>query len=208
MSDASKLSLAELTAEICCMAGHINAASYRWLALIAELDRRQGWAEDSAQSCAHWLGWKCGVALGAAREKVRVARALESLPMTSAAMASGRLSYSKVREITRVASAETEDFLLQIAEHGTAQHVEKFVRAYRRCQDAEELSREASQRRNRFLSYRYGDDGSLVLHAQLPAEIGALFVQQSRRPSRSCPRSRTFQPERPSRVPAARMRSV
>jgi hypothetical protein len=174
---ASELSLAELTAEICCMAGHINAASYRWLALIAELDRRQGWADDSAQSCAHWLGWKCGVALGAAREKVRVARALEHLPRTSAAMASGRLSYSKVREITRVASAETEDFLLQIAEHGTAQHVESFVRAYRRSQQAEELSREASQRRDRFLGYRYGDDGSLVIHAQLPAESGALFVQ-------------------------------
>ena len=177
MSETGKLSLEELSAEICCMAGHINAASYRWLALIAELDRRQGWADDSARSCAHWLGWKCGVALGAAREKVRVARALESLPKTSAAMASGQLSYSKVREITRVASAETEDFLLQIAEHGTAQHVEKFVRAYRRCQQAEELSREASQRRKRFLGYRYDDDGSLVIHAQLPTEIGALFVQ-------------------------------
>src|SRR5262245_14221925 len=112
MSDAanaaSALSLAELAAEICLLAGHINAACYRWLALIAELDRRQGWAEDEARSCAHWLAWKCGVALGAAREKVRVARALESLPRTSAAMAAGRLSYSKAREITRVASPETE----------------------------------------------------------------------------------------------------
>jgi hypothetical protein len=173
----NELSLTELTAEICCMAGHINAASCRWLALIAELDRRRGWADDSAQSCAHWLGWKCGVALGAAREKVRVARALESLPRTSAAMASGQLSYSKVREITRVACAETEDFLLQIAEHGTAQHVESFVRAFRRCQQVEELSREARQRRNRALTHRYDDDGSLVIHARLPAEIGALFVQ-------------------------------
>jgi hypothetical protein len=179
--------------------GAHNAASYRWLALIAELDRRRGWADDSAQSCAHWLGWKCGVALGAAREKVRVARALESLPRTSAAMASGQLSYSKVREITRVACAETEDFLLQIAEHGTAQHVESFVRAFRRCQQVEELSREARQRRNRALTHRYDDDGSLVIHARLPAEIGALFVQALR-------------PERPSRprsgVHAARTRSV
>ncbi len=174
---ASELSHAELTAELCCMAGHINAASHRWLVLIAEFDRREAWADERARSCAHWLGWKCGVAPGAAREKVRVARALEGLPKTSAAMASGRLSYSQVREITRVASAETEDFLLMIAEHGTAQHVEKFVRAYRRCQEAEELSREASQQRNRFLAYRYGDDGSLVLQAQLPAEIGALLLQ-------------------------------
>ena len=64
-------------------------------------------------------------------------------------MASGRLSYSKAREITRIACAETEDYLLMIAEHGTAQHVEKLVRAYRRCQEAEELSREARQQQTR-----------------------------------------------------------
>jgi len=174
---ASGLSLEELEVEICCIAGHINAAGYRWLALIAELDRRRGWAESSAQSCAHWLSWKCGVALGAAREKVRVARALEGLPRTAAAMASGRLSYSKAREITRIASVENEDYLLQIAEHGTAQHVEKLVRAYRRSEEAEELSREARQRESRSLGYHYDDDGSLVLRGRLPAEIGALLVQ-------------------------------
>ena len=115
----------ELAADICTLAGRINAANHRWLLLIAEYDRRKGWSDSSTQSCAHWLNWKCGIAMGAAREKVRVARALESLPKISAAMASGGLSYSKAREITRVAKAETEDYLLEIAEHGTAQHVEK-----------------------------------------------------------------------------------
>ncbi len=115
--------------------------------------------------------------MGAAREKVRVAHALENLPKISAAMASGKLSYSKVREITRVASAETEDYLLMIAEHGTAQHVEKLVRAYRRCQEAEELSREARQQQNRRVSYRYDDDGSLVLNCRLPAEAGARIMK-------------------------------
>jgi hypothetical protein len=92
---------------------------------------------------------ECGIAMGAAREKVRVARALENLPKVSAAMASGRLSYSKAREITRIACAATEDHLLMIAEHGTARHVENLVRAYRRCQEAEELSREAPQQQSR-----------------------------------------------------------
>jgi hypothetical protein len=82
----------ELAAEICTLAGHINAASHRWLMLIAEYDRRNGWSDGATQSCAHWLNWKCGIAMGAAREKVRVARALENLPKVSAAMESGRLA--------------------------------------------------------------------------------------------------------------------
>src|SRR6187549_3838703 len=167
----------ELAAEICTLAGHINAASHRWLVLIAEFDRRNGWSDSATQSCAHWLNWKCGMAMGAAREKVRVARALENLPKVSAAMACGKLSYSKAREITRVANAETEDYLLMIAEHGTAQHVEKLVRAYRRCQDAEELSREACQRQNRSVNYRYDDDGSLIIDCRLPAEVGAMVLK-------------------------------
>ena len=171
------LSIDALAAEICTLAGHINAANHRFLTLIAEFDRREGWSDSSTQSCAHWLNWKCGIAMGAAREKVRVAHALENLPKVSAAMASGRLSYSKAREITRVAEPATEDYLLMIAEHGTAQHVEKLVRAYRRCEEAEELSREVRQQRSRRVSYRHDDDGSIVLTCRLPAETGAVLLK-------------------------------
>ena len=169
--------LPDLAADICTLAGHLNAANHRFLVLIGEFDRRKGWSDGATQSCAHWLNWQCGIAMGAAREKVRVARALESLPKISAAMASGALSYSKVREITRVADAATEDYLLMIAEHGTAQHVEKLVRAFRRCREAEELSRDARQQRNRRVSFRYDDDGSLVLTCVLPAEAGARVMK-------------------------------
>jgi len=170
-------SIDDLAREICSLSGRINAANHRWLVLIAEFDRRTGWSDGATQSCAHWLNWKCGLAMGAAREKVRVARALESLPKVSAAMATGKLSYSKVREITRVASAGTEDYLLMIAEHGTAAHVERLVRAYRRCQEAEELSREARQRENRYVRYHHDDDGSLVLTCRLTAEAGAMILK-------------------------------
>ena len=170
-------SIDQLVTEICTLAGHLNAANHRWLLLIAEFDRRNGWSDSATKSCAHWLNWKCGIAMGAAREKVRVAHALENLPKISAAMARGNLSYSKVREITRVATPTTEDYLLMIAEHGTAQHVEKLVRAYRRCQEAEELSREARQQQNRCVSFRYDDDGSLVLNCRLPAEVGARIMK-------------------------------
>ncbi len=170
-------STAALEAQITELAGHLNAASHRLLTLIAEFDRRKGWADSATQSCAHWLNWKCGIDLGAAREKVRVANALETLPRIGTAMARGELSYSKVRAITRVAAPETEELLLGIALHGTAHHVETTVRCFRRAQQAEELSREARQQATRRLSYSWDEDGSLVVKASLPAETGALFLK-------------------------------
>jgi hypothetical protein len=92
----------------------------------------QGLELRATKDCAHWLNWKCGIDLGAAREKVRTARALEKLPQVSAAMERGEVSYSKVRAITRVATPENEHYFLNIALHGTAHHVETLVRAYRR----------------------------------------------------------------------------
>jgi hypothetical protein len=101
----SSISTPELVAQITTLAGHLNAANARFLASVAELDRRRGWAEWGVKSCAHWLNWKCGIDLGAARERVRVAHALEKLPQIAAAMTAGRLSYAKVRAMTRVAEA-------------------------------------------------------------------------------------------------------
>jgi hypothetical protein len=75
-----------LAKQITELAGHLNAANYRFLKLIAEFDAREGWADGATCSCAHWLNWKCGIDIGAAREKVRTARALEKLPRISAAM--------------------------------------------------------------------------------------------------------------------------
>ena len=171
------LSLRELASQITELAGHLNAANYRWLSLIAEFDRRTGWSDGATQSCAHWLNWKCGIDIGAAREKVRVAHALTKLPLIAAAMERGELSYSKARALTRVACEKTEKYFLDIALHGTAAHVEKLVRHYRRAKEAAELSREAQQQATRKVSYFYDTDGSLVLHARLPAEIGTLVLK-------------------------------
>ena len=177
MDRQSPRSLIELESEITELAGHLNAAHYRWLTLIAEFDRRNGWAEGGCLSCAHWLNFKCGVAMGAAREKVRVARALEQLPKLAAAMGRGEVSYSKARAITRIASAENEEYLLSIALHGTAHHVERLVQGYRRAKDAEEASREARQFAGRSVRYFYDADGAMVLKAHLPADLGALLIK-------------------------------
>jgi hypothetical protein len=170
-------SLRELAAQITELAGHLNAANYRWLSLVAEFDRRNGWSDGSTQSCAHWLNWQCGIDIGAAREKVRVAHALEKLPRIAAAMSRGELSYSKARALTRVACENTEEYFLSIALHGTAAHVEKLVRCYRRAKESEELSREAQQQASRMVSCLYDEDGCLVLKARLPAEVGARVLK-------------------------------
>lgn len=171
------LPMRELEARITRLAGHLNAAQHQWLALIAEFDRREGWVDWATHSCAHWLNWKCGIDLGAAREKVRVAHALEALPRISAAMARGELSYSKVRALTRVADAGTEEALLSIARYGTAHHVEKLVRGFRRAKEAAELTRAASQQATRSLHWHTDHDGSLVIKVRLPAETGAVFIK-------------------------------
>jgi hypothetical protein len=169
--------LPELEARITELAGHLNAAGHRFLVLLAEFDRREGWADGATRSCAHWLSWKCGIDPGAAREKLRVARALQALPQIGAAMGRGELSYSKVRALTRVASVETEASLLMIARHGTVDQVEAVVRGYRRAQQAVELSREARQHAGRALRWHHDEDGSLVMQVRLPAEGGALVLQ-------------------------------
>ena len=158
------------------LAAHIHAATYRLLALIAELDRREVWAAQGALSCAHWLSWACGIDTHTAREKVRVARALTDLPLLSEALAKGELGYSKVRALTRIATSENEVDLLNIGLHGTAQHVEKFVRLHRRAKRAEETERADAQHENRGLTFWHEDDGTVVLHGRFPPETGARIL--------------------------------
>src|SRR5215213_2193231 len=94
--------LARLEREITELASHIHAATCRWLGLVAEFDRRGGWGAWACRSCAEWISWRCSISPGAAREHVRVARRLEELPLIRSAFGEGRLSYSKVRALTRV----------------------------------------------------------------------------------------------------------
>ena len=138
----------ELEDEIAELCAHIDAATYRLLRAIVELDRREAWAT-GCESTAHWMSWRVGIDLVTARQKVRVARALEKLPLISDAFRQGKVSYSKVRAMTRIATPENEAYLMYIAENGTACHVESVVRGYRRgsrSADVEEARREGEER--------------------------------------------------------------
>ncbi|MCP3674460.1 MAG: DUF222 domain-containing protein, partial [Gammaproteobacteria bacterium] len=167
----------KLADEITLLAGQINAANYQFLKLIAEFDRREAWASAGIRSCAHWLNWKCGIAIGAAREKVRVARCLEKLPKINEAFSSGILSFSKVRAMTRVAHNDNEEYLLMIAEHGTASHIEKLVGKFQKVETHQNKSQEEQHSEERKMVSYQDDDGMWHIHAKLPAEAGALVVK-------------------------------
>ncbi len=163
-----------LEAQITELWGHLNAATYRFLTLVAEFDRTKCYERHGLVNTAQWLNWQCGIGAVAAREKVRVARALEALPQISAVFARGEVSYSKVRAMTRVATAANESVLVSVALHGTAAHVEKLVRKYRWTErrDAGKLAH--AQHESRGLHYFFDGTGMLVVHGRLPPEVGAV----------------------------------
>jgi 5-methylcytosine-specific restriction endonuclease McrA len=169
-------SLDRLGEEIAELSAHLDAATARLLDLIREFDQRAGW-NNGFRSCAAWLSWRVGIDIGAARERVRVAHALETLPRLAQALARGELSYAKVRALTRVATPETEERLLAVGRAGTADHVERIVRGWRRMDLKAEAAEDARRYRNRSLEMYHGDDGMLVVRGRLAPEVGALLVQ-------------------------------
>jgi hypothetical protein len=161
--------IAELSAQI-------QAATYQLLVMIQEFDERGGWGV-GFRSCAHWLNWRAGFRLGAAREKVRVARALAELPLISASMARGEISFSKVRAMTRVATAANEAELLEFARAGSAAHVERLVRAWRRVDRNEEMEHEERRHASRALMAFVDEDGMVVVRGRLTPEAGAALLR-------------------------------
>ena len=162
--------------EIAELSAHLEAATARLLDLIREFDARGGW-NTGFRSCAHWLSWRVGLAPGAAREWVRVARALGTLPRLAEALARGELSYAKVRALTRVATPETDARLVAVGRAGTAVDVEQIVRSWRRVDEQAEAREAARQYAGRALRIHQEEDGTVVLQGRLTSEVGALLLR-------------------------------
>jgi hypothetical protein len=176
LAKQSAAELERLGEEIAELSAHLDAATARLLDLIREFDARQGW-NCGFRSCAAWLSWRAGLDPGAARERVRVARALGTLPRLARALATGELSYAKVRALTRVATPETEEWLLAVGRAGTADHVERIVRGWRRVDRQAEARDTALQHASRFLHVYPVEDGTVVLRGRLTPEVGALLLK-------------------------------
>src|SRR5204863_290544 len=185
--------LERLGDEIAGLSAHLEAATPRLLDLIRDFGARGGW-NTGFMSCAAWLSWRVGLDPRAARERVRVARALGTLPRLAEALARGELSYSKVRALTRVATPETEERLLRVGRAGTAEHVERIVRRWRltdRKAEAEETTR---RHRSRALHVYHDEDGMVIIRARLEPEAGAVVVQALAAARASASRSRLSLP--------------
>ncbi len=175
-AEPARVPLERLEAQICELAGHLAAATCRFLVLLADFDARRGWASWEMNSCAQWLSWKCQMGSGAAREHVRVARALRDLPVIREEFAAGRLSYAKVRALTRIATPETEAGLAEIAGPMTGNQLERFARAHRKVSHADD----AAARVRRRLAWRLEEDGSLAGTFRLPPLAGAALLKALR----------------------------
>ena len=168
--------LERLEAQICELAGHLAAATCRFLVLLGDFDARRGWASWDMNSCAEWLSWKCQMSSGTAREHVRVARALRNLPVIRGEFGAGRLSYAKVRALTRIATPGTEAGLVELAGPMTGNQLERFARAHRQVSAADD----ADARVRRRLAWRFEEDGSLAGTFRLPPLAGAVLLKALR----------------------------
>src|SRR5207249_10908354 len=168
-SEIPSMTTDALGSEICSLGAHIAAATCRWLLLIGEFDRRSGAGDWECRSTAHWLNWRCGVSLHTAREYVRVALRLTELPLVTEAFGRGELSYAKVRAVTRIATPANEGDLVELARAGTASHVDKVTRAFRRSVALNDESTEA-RHEGRYARWFHDDDGSIVMQVRLAPE--------------------------------------
>lgn len=162
----------ELAGRLMAAAGDLARCEATFLTLLGEFDAAGAigwWYEDA--SLASWLSRTCGFAPGTAREHVRVARALRGMPATVAAFEAGEVSYSKVRELTRLAGTHDEARLLSLARAATASQLARTVQAYRAHTGAH-AEREARTK----VSWSTDADGTVRLSAVLLPDQGAAVV--------------------------------
>ena len=172
---AAELTLDRLEERIVALAGDITRGMERWLALVSEFDRRGGARKWGFRGTAEWLAWRCAIGQRAAREHVRVARRLDDMPLVRGAFASGELSYSKVRALTRAAEHEDEAALLELARSSTAAQLERTVMSLRSAASADlEVANRGYERR--YLEWWWDGDGSLRICGRLGAEDGAALI--------------------------------
>ena len=168
-------SIDDLDRAIVTLAARINAETYELLVLIRQFDERAGWLKWGLGNCAEWLHYRCDLSMNAAREKVRVAHALKTLPSIAAAFSSGNLSYSKVRAMTRVAGSHNEDELLSFASKTTTANLEERCRELK-CGTPDSLDGAQRAFANRSLRIsRNAERGTMTISVELPMETGELL---------------------------------
>ncbi|MFO0747737.1 MAG: DUF222 domain-containing protein [Myxococcota bacterium] len=170
-SSLSSLSNDDLEMAVAELSVQLDVAEHRLLTLVRELERRERYRHHGLPSTAAWLGWRTGLGTVAAREKVRVARALGELPIIDEAFAKGLVSYSKVRAMTRIATPENEAKLVHMAKHATAAQLERI------CRGVETVTATSEAGCERWLRVAPDTDGMVRLEVRLHADEAALVMK-------------------------------
>ncbi len=170
-------STAVLTNKITSFSKQMDLAEYHFLRMLAEFDLRRAWFEPGVGSLSYWLNLHCDICDCTAREKVRVARCLNKLPMINQQFEAGELSYSKVRALTRIATDENESALLEVAQNHSANYIEKYVKRFRRIDENQRPIVTVDELEQRRMDYYQDEDGMWVIKAKLPQVEGGLFVK-------------------------------
>jgi len=178
--------------ELATLSAHLSAATARMLELVWTM-HEQG--DVGGGELAGFLAYRCGITGREGREYLRVAEALHELPAIRAAFSRGELTFTKVRALTRVATATSEERLLELAEALTASQLERALRVYRRITADDARGTHELE----YLDYHFEEDGSLYLRARLAAEDGTVLVK-----ALDAARERVFERRRQERAAAER----
>ena len=161
-----------LAGRICAAAAEAACSTYTLLELLGEFDAAGAiryWT--GFKSLAHWLSWCCSMTPGVAREHVRVAKALRRMPTIAGLFREARLSYSKVREVTRVVDVVDEHRLAQLALTATASQLARMISGFRSA-DGLRIKQQTKRR----MSWHEREDGMVEFRARLPKEEAALLL--------------------------------
>jgi hypothetical protein len=158
------------------LAARIHAATAELVDLSAELDNDGAWSGVGMRSCAHWLSINIGVDVWIGGEMVRAGHALKTLPALRAAFADGRLSFDKIRAVTKVATPEDDELWLDVAMQASGGQLARICRGVKRALEADDPRRGDDALLKRGVRTWWRDDGMLELLAVLPKEDGALVV--------------------------------
>ncbi len=168
--ETCKPSLGDRIATLCAA---ITISEHALITVLREFDESGDWAREGALTCAHWLSWRVGMGPAASRERIRIAKALGGLKKIDEAFGGARISYSKVRAVTRVATVDNEELLLEIAQNSTAAQLERICRKFRGYMQDERP--EAAELKRR-VSVSYGDDGTMRFSVVMAADEGSRLL--------------------------------
>jgi hypothetical protein len=161
-----------LAGRICAAAAETARCQYGLLELIGEFDAMGAiryWTD--VKSLAHWLSWACAMAPGVAREHVRVAKALRRMPTIAQLFREGRLSYSKVREVTRVVDVVDEQRLAELALTATAAQLARMISGFSSADGMR-----IPQQNKRTASWHEREDGMIDFRVRLPKDEAAVLL--------------------------------